>query len=64
MSEQVEVTELPKCDFCSFNARFDGRTTMGTAWANMCRIHFAQVGIGLGTGKGQRLILATAEEEE
>ena len=68
MSEQVEVTKLPRCDFCGDKpvrrlAKYDART-LGGQWGNMCQEHFDQYGIGLGTGKGQRLILATTEEEE
>lgn len=60
MSDQVEVVALPYCDFCpDFNpteAEYDGKTTTGP-WANMCKKHFATYGIGLGTGRGQRLVL-------
>lgn len=65
MSTRVEVAKLPPCDFCKFVgppprqpaqlAQFDGKTTEGP-WANMCRFHFDKYGVGLGTGKGQRLI--------
>lgn len=53
---QVEVVELPKCDFCIRTAHYDGKTVVGL-WANMCEIHFEMHGIGLGLGKGQILIL-------
>ena len=56
MVREVIVAELPKCDFCSSKAAYDGKTRFG-AWANMCEYHFVQHGIGLGTGKGQRLVL-------
>lgn len=61
MSEQVTVAVLPKCDFCTAavtvtRARYDGKTVMGP-WANMCEVHFNEYGIGLGTGRGQRLVL-------
>ena len=65
MSEQVEVTRLPPCDFCNQNdagvvkevadARYDGKTIYG-GWANMCPEHFDLYGLGLGTGVGQRLV--------
>ncbi len=62
MSEQVEVAVLPKCDFgCSFKAIYDGKTKSGH-WANMCSLHFLLHGIGLGTGKGQKLVLRVDEE--
>ena len=60
---QVEVSELPQCDFCKQNplvlyqeAHYDGKTWMGP-WANMCREHFKKFGVGLGLGKGQELML-------
>lgn len=62
MGESVIVPSLPDCDFCQLEdvkrvARYDGKTTLGP-WANMCDDHFLENGIGVGTGKGQRLILA------
>lgn len=60
MSSEVQVSSLPFCDFCragSTKAEYDGKTHHGP-WANMCRVHFATHGVGLGTGRGQRLILA------
>ena len=60
---EVKVTALPPCDFCSLlelpevpKAYYDGRTTMGP-WANMCQEHFDQYGVGLGLGRGQKLVL-------
>jgi hypothetical protein len=53
----VKVSELPSCDFCGLPAKFDGRTKLAGAWANMCTNHFIEAGIGLGLGKGQRLLL-------
>ena len=60
MSTQVEVSSLPKCDFCLADAKYDAKTTLGP-WANMCETHFRQFGMGLGTGKGQKLILKKAD---
>ena len=70
MSTEVKVTSLPDCDLCQaqadsgrrpkdnvFKAKYDGKTRMGP-WANMCPAHFQEHGVGLGTGKGQRLVLA------
>lgn len=61
MSTVVVVPNLPDCDFCadmgiSRPARYDGATHMGP-WANMCEYHFQQYGVGLGTGRGQKLVL-------
>ena len=61
MSTQVEVLELPECIFCKENkvnrkAKYDGKTIYG-AWAYMCEHHYDLLGIGLGTGRGHKLIL-------
>lgn len=59
---EVEVATIPNCDICrersnkTTPAEFDGKTIFGP-WANMCRDDFMQYGVGLGTGRGQRLIL-------
>ena len=43
------------CDFkCENEATVDGKTIYGP-WANMCEAHFIEVGVGLGTGRGQKL---------
>jgi hypothetical protein len=52
----VRVKERPQCDFCKDQAVVDGKTRFGP-WANMCLIHFAAHGIGLGLGKGQFLVV-------
>ena len=54
---EVKVPKLPKCDFCSSQAHYDGKTRMGP-WAWMCPAHFRAYGIGLGLGRGQKLILS------
>lgn len=58
MSKSVNVPHLPKCDMCKDGtlARYDGKTKFGP-WANMCANHFDFHGVGLGTGRGQELIL-------
>jgi len=63
MGSEVFVTTLPFCDLkkvfhpdTDALASVDGKTKMGP-WANMCTGCFEQVGIGLGTGKGQKLTL-------
>ena len=56
MSNQVEVVNLPNCDFCGEVADYDARTKVG-AWANMCQTCFTSFGVGLGLGLGQRLVL-------
>lgn len=59
MSDKVTVQSLPSCDMCSDGsaAEYDAATAFGP-WANMCAAHFQQFGVGLGTGRGQRLVLA------
>lgn len=72
MTDLVEarVTKIPSCDICPqipelasttpHPAAYDGKTCMGP-WANMCEWAFYQYGVGLGTGRGQRLVLRSAE---
>lgn len=65
MSESVRVAKIPDCDLWEkygmhdekVPAAVDGATVMGF-WAYMCQDCFKRFGIGLGTGKGQQLILA------
>jgi len=64
MSVKTKVTSLPMCDICKAKkAAFDGKTQFGP-WANMCSICFGQYGIGLGTGKGQHMILVPAKKKK
>lgn len=59
---EVEVHDQTKrqCDICrSATAFYDGKTVMGP-WANMCSHCFGQYGVGLGTGRGQKLIYVNA----
>lgn len=56
------VGSRPDCDFCMRDgvkspASVDGKTTSGP-WANMCEAHFETEGVGLGLGRGQRLVEA------
>lgn len=54
---EVKVAKLPKCDFCNLPAKYDGKTLQGY-WAYMCEAHHRCFGVlGLGIGKGQRLIV-------
>lgn len=48
--------ETPSCDMCQNGneAVYDAKTKMGP-WAYLCQVHFEQFGVGLGTGKGQKL---------
>jgi hypothetical protein len=57
MSTSVKVQQLPSCDFCGSTAQYDAATSFGP-WANMCEPHFKQYGLGLGTGRGQKLEVA------
>jgi len=56
--DKATVAVLPKCDFCAQTAAYDGKTRMGP-WAYMCEAHYVQHGVGLGTGRGQRLEVAS-----
>ena len=64
MTTTARVPKLPECDLCKDSdifttpedAQYDGRTRSGI-WAFMCARHFETDGIGLGLGKGQRLII-------
>ena len=63
--KEITVVYFPKCDLCSIedkdnNAVYDGKTIFGS-WANMCEEHFRTCDIGLGLGKGQKLV-ETKEE--
>jgi hypothetical protein len=60
---EARIDTLPKCTFCTNLARYDGKTLMGP-WAYMCEEHFTQRGIGLGLGRGQRLITPQEEQDE
>jgi hypothetical protein len=64
MSDRVLVASIPKCDL-AFRAQhperpavYDAKTTFGP-WGFLCQECFDRYGTGkLGTGLGQRLILA------
>ena len=62
MAIEVTVAALPECDFCKDGtlANYDGKTALGP-WGYMCDAHFCMYGIGVGTGYGQRLLLAGSE---
>lgn len=62
MSTTVTVASLPACDIHrgEHPAKYDGKTTLGP-WANMCQEAFDEYGVGLGTGKGQRLVVAEVQ---
>lgn len=62
----VEVSTLPTCDLCVTPpirpAAYDAKTTHGP-WANLCEEHYAEIGIGLGLGKGQRYIVKSPTDD-
>jgi len=63
MSDSVQVRFIPSCDIHAGKhetvpAFADARMRTGQ-WANMCQSCFDYYGVGLGTGKGQRYVLAT-----
>lgn len=59
---KVMVAVLPDCDYClaesdtKVPAVIDGKTRSGP-WANMCQWHYEVNGIGLGLGRGQRMVV-------
>lgn len=66
MEKILIVTHIPDCDLCALQgmktpAAVDGKLKSGQ-WANMCLSHFGELGVGLGTGRGQKLVLAPAIE--
>ena len=46
---------MTKCDICGKKALYDGRTINGS-WAYLCQFCMDYFGIGLGQGKGQKLV--------
>lgn len=63
MTTKAYVSSLPDCDIHKYDratpgvpAKYDGRTRRGP-WANMCGPCFEVNGVGLGTGRGQELIV-------
>ncbi len=65
MADEAYVAKLPDCDVHKYTkggtlvpAAYDGKTRQGP-WAYMCEACFRTEGIGLGEGKGQRLIVGT-----
>ena len=80
MTTTARVSKLPECDLCQMEtvdrylihgdsyhppeeARYDGKTTSGP-WGYMCERHFRTDGVGLGLGKGQRLITESEHTDE
>jgi hypothetical protein len=60
---EVYISAPKTCDLCSeagltTQAEYDAKTTMGP-WANLCQEHFDDYGVGLGLGRGQKLIVGT-----
>lgn len=72
---EARVSHVPLCDICFHRslgtsapvivalAEYDGKTQAGP-WAFMCSADFANYGVGLGLGRGQRLVLVQPEEVE
>jgi hypothetical protein len=60
---EVRVDKRPPCDICfersikePLMAEYDGKTYRGT-WAYMCHAHFKEYGMGVGLGRGQKLVI-------
>lgn len=63
MGDTAYILHPEYCDLCKsqglqVQAVYDGKTVHGP-WAYMCEEHFGAMGVGLGTGRGQRLIVGT-----
>jgi hypothetical protein len=60
---EVVVMRLPDCDIDSGHgaAAYDAKTKQGP-WGYLCEDCYADHGIGLGLGKGQRLVLRAEGE--
>lgn len=63
-TETTVLTERPSCDLCgvagkNVPASVDGRLRGRASWAYMCELHFETHGVGLGLGKGQRLLIGS-----
>jgi hypothetical protein len=59
-------TPPTKCDLCHTDLHgtyVDGKTIAGP-WAIMCGICHANIGCGLGTGRGQLYLLSTGKKIE
>jgi len=50
------VTEAQTCDICGKEAKYDAKTKAGP-WGYLCEGCFKVHGVGLGLGKGQRLVV-------
>lgn len=57
MGTEIKVSKLPKCDFCTADAEYDGKLRVQSSWANMCKFHWDLYGVAkLGIGFGQKLV--------
>jgi hypothetical protein len=56
------LDKRPGCSFCTDEAVIDGATKMGP-WGYLCGLHFILVGVGIGVGKGQYLLVGDALDE-
>jgi hypothetical protein len=54
---EVTIPRAVKCDICmDEDAKYDGKTKRGP-WGYMCQGCFDIHGVGIGLGKGQKLIV-------
>ncbi len=65
--EKTVVATKPLCDLCDHTdgpiyAEYDAKLQFG-GWASVCEAHFKRYGVGLGTGRGQRLIYVGVTHE-
>jgi len=57
------VDKFPECRYCTEAARYVGWNIYGTV-NYTCKQHFKKYGHGLGTGKGNKLLLVEAGKKE
>ena len=63
--EKVWLGSVSVCDVCKTvlgSAFVDGRISGRTCWAIMCPPCHAEIGVGLGTGRGQFYVRAGKDE--
>lgn len=58
MSESVEVSNRPLCNFCDDYAQYESMMIAGGMYAYLCTEHWMAYGVKkLGTGYGQKLVV-------
>lgn len=60
---EAVISEPKTCDLCDDDteAQYDARVKGKNVWGYMCDTHFQEMGAGLGTGDGQKLVTRADE---